>query len=560
MKQKARTLVLTIALAMVSVTAFGGAVTNTNLTQLTAPGVLRDSWVPTTDNERVVFVAQGDTAEEIYSVRLDQPGEIVQLSSNGQISGAAEVIGFEVSEDGQHVVYLVYLPGVTVNSERLLSVPVDGSGSPTIITTVELGTLDVGGIDFEVSPASDRVVYLETTETEYPLTESALFSQLITGGGTSALHPAELGISFEVSRSGAYVAYSVLSLTENAKIYGVPTAGGSGVQLNDDSDLPGSFAVGPNSQRVVFTAVAQEGSANTLQSAPISGGGQTLLATAAENAAIGIFQVNNDKASPRVVFVESTDAGQSRLVSVLITGGDVENLTNGLIDGGISPIRFSPNGQHVVFQVIQPQSEDDFTAELFSAPVQGIGAGAPSTFFKGSADNAAFTFVPSFGSTRLLYGAVDADDQAGDLPGTRELLSADIGGGAAETLVGPLPGNLRVFFFFPFFPEVEVIFKNGFEAEVVISEAETVLYLADQEQDDVFELYTVPISGGENMKRNNPLPAGGDVTSAFPTPDSSKLIYNADQETDGLFDLYLVPVGQEPEQEQIQVRQVMGSR
>ena len=529
MNHPVRSYLLLFTFAILSAAAHGG--TNTNLTQLAAPGVLRDAWAPTPDSERVVFVALGESKEEVYSVRLDEPGQIVQLSRNGEdFDGAAEVVNFEVSEDSQHVVYLVRVAGIMGDRETLLTVPVDGSTTPSTLSMVDVGMLGAGGIGFDLSPASDRVVYVETTEAEFPLTESVLFSQPIAGGEASTLHPASLGISFEISRSGAYVVYAVLSLMENAKIFSIPTTGGSGVQLNDDSDLPGIFSVGPNSQRVVFTAIGEDQETNTLQSAPITGGGQTTLATAAGNAAIGAFGINNDTGSPRVAFVESTDAGQSRLASVPIAGGGEEDLTNGLIDGGISPFRFSPDGQWVVFQVIEPvEGTEDFTAELLSAPMSGLGpGGAPSTFFKGSAANAGFNFVPSFDSTRVLYGAVPAEEQAGDTPGTQELLSAGVNGSNAETLVGPLTGNLRVFFFFPFF------------------DSQNVFYVADQEQDEVFELYTVPIAGGTITKRNGPLPTGGDVTSAFSTPDSSNLIYDADQVADGLFDLFLVPEGQEP--------------
>ncbi len=530
MKQSVRTYILAITFAIVSATANGQA--NTNLTQLTSPGVIGDSWAPTVDGERVVFVAPGNSAQEIYSVRFDEPGQITRLSRNGELNGEAEVVKFEVSEDSQHVVYKVLLPGVLEDSEWLLSVPVNGSTTPSTLSVVNLGTLGIGGISFAVSPASDRVVYVETTVAEFPFTESVLFSQPITGGDAATLHPATFGISYEISRDGTRVVHSVISLTENTKIFSVPTAGGSRIQLNDDNDMPAFFRVGPNSQRVVFTASNLDDATQSLQSAPITGGGQATLATPAENAFISAFAINNDMGSPRVVFVESADTGQSRLASVLITGGGVEDLSNGFVDGGISPFLITRDGQRVVFQVIETQMTEgveQFTAELFSAPVGGLGpGGVPSTFFKGSAIDAAFIFIPSFDSTRLLYGAIDPDDQAGELSGTKELLSAGINGGAAATLVGPLAGNMRVFSFFPFF------------------DSQNVFYLADQEQDDVFELYTVPIAGGQITKQNDALPTGGDVTSAFPIPVSNKLVYNADQEQDELFDLFLVQVGEEP--------------
>ena len=435
------------------------------------------------------------------------------------------------------MIYHVLLPNVLGDSEWLLSVPVDGSGDPSTLSMVNLGPLGGGGISFAVSPDSERVVYVETTElTEFPFTESVLFSQPITGGGAVTLHPATFGITFKISRSGEHVVHSVISLTESTKIFSVPTVGGSRIQLNDDNDIPSLFSVGPNSQRVVFTAANQENATQSLQSAPISGGGQTTLATPSENAGISAFAINNDLGSPRVVFVENADLGQSRLASVLITGGGgVEDLSNGFVGGGISPFLFSPDGQRVVFQVIETQMTEgveQFTAELFSAPVVGLGqGGVPSTFFKGSAVDAAFNFIPSFDSTRLLYGAIDPDDQAGELPGTKELLSADINGGAAQTLVGPL--------------------GRQFASDFSSSPSSTV---------KMFSTWPIRNKTMSSSFIRSPLPGvkpptktmrcRPEVTSLPPSPSPplicNKLVYNADQEQDGLFDLFLVQVGEQP--------------
>ena len=69
-----------------------------------------------------------------------------------------------------------------------------------------------------------------------------------------------------------------------------------------------------------------------------------------------------------------------------------------------------------------------------------------------------------------------------------------------------------------------------------------VVYRADQDANDVFELYRVEFANpGVSTKLNSPLPAGGDVWSALITPDSSSVVYVADQTTDGVSELYRVP-------------------
>ena len=64
------------------------------------------------------------------------------------------------------------------------------------------------------------------------------------------------------------------------------------------------------------------------------------------------------------------------------------------------------------------------------------------------------------------------------------------------------------------------------------------IYTADQESDEVFELYSVPIEGGPVVKLNAPLVPGGAVSHYQISSDSSRVVYAADQETDGVFELY----------------------
>ena len=71
----------------------------------------------------------------------------------------------------------------------------------------------------------------------------------------------------------------------------------------------------------------------------------------------------------------------------------------------------------------------------------------------------------------------------------------------------------------------------------------TVVYRADQDTDNVFELYSVPIGGGATSKLNGPLPPGGDVESDFLiSPNGATVVYRADQDTDEVFELYWAPI------------------
>jgi hypothetical protein len=77
-----------------------------------------------------------------------------------------------------------------------------------------------------------------------------------------------------------------------------------------------------------------------------------------------------------------------------------------------------------------------------------------------------------------------------------------------------------------------------------------VLYVADQEEDGTNELYVAPLDGSAPARKvNAPLVAGGDVSIELSrrsfvevTSDSRHVLYRADQELDERFELYLAPL------------------
>jgi Tol biopolymer transport system component len=69
------------------------------------------------------------------------------------------------------------------------------------------------------------------------------------------------------------------------------------------------------------------------------------------------------------------------------------------------------------------------------------------------------------------------------------------------------------------------------------------VYLADQDQDEVFELYGARTDGGAPpVKLSAPLVAGGDVACFRISPDGARVVYEADQVRDGVEELFSVPV------------------
>jgi len=73
---------------------------------------------------------------------------------------------------------------------------------------------------------------------------------------------------------------------------------------------------------------------------------------------------------------------------------------------------------------------------------------------------------------------------------------------------------------------------------------ERVLYVADQDTNDVVELFSVPGDGSAAPLRLNPaLPVGGDVsTTAWRPIPGGRALYLADQNADSVYELFVVPV------------------
>ncbi len=78
----------------------------------------------------------------------------------------------------------------------------------------------------------------------------------------------------------------------------------------------------------------------------------------------------------------------------------------------------------------------------------------------------------------------------------------------------------------------------------ISADSQHVVYTAQQDTGGVWELYSVPIAGGQTVKLNSPLPTGGQVQSwSFEIDSSSeRVFYIADQDVAGTLELFSVPI------------------
>jgi len=330
---------------------------------------------------------------------------------------------------------------------------------------------------------------------------------------------------FLISPDGNTVVYHADQDTDNVfELYSVPITGGAPTKLNAalpiNGDIDDLFLISPNSSTVVYAGDQDTDGIIELYSVPITGGTPTKLngtLVFSQNVSVSDFLISPD--GNTVVYQADQDTdGVFELYSVPITGGTSTKLNGTLQANGdvfTNDFIISPDGNTVVYQADQ---ETDGVNEIFSVPITGGIATKLNTTLPANGDTDDF-FLISPDSSTLVYIA----DQ--EINNVLELYSVPITGGTPTKLNATLPTNGDVS-------------TNDF---LISPNGTSVIYVAEQDADNVFEIYSVPITGGTPTKLNGTLPVGGDVDDfILISPNSSLVVYIADQATNDVFELYSV--------------------
>ena len=204
--------------------------------------------------------------------------------------------------------------------------------------------------------------------------------------------------------------------------------------------------------------------------------------------------------------------------------------------GGSPPVRLSAPGEHASFVAISPDSTrvlytvragtgqpgDPLRNELFSVPIAGPASARVKLAGDVSTVNTAVRVRVSPDSQKVVFVPPERD----------RLRVVPIAGpaSAGERLTDPFAAGGRVGEF-------------GISAN-----SRSVVYLADQVTAGVNELYRVPLTlspapDPPTTRLNGPLAAGGDVFEFTLASDSTRAVYRADEDTDQVAELYSVRLG-----------------
>ncbi len=382
---------------------------------------------------------------------------------------------------------------------------------------------------FAASPDGSRVVYVADQSTDEVFD---LYSVPVGGGSPTQLSPffgAQDVTAFRISADSSTVVYMAdQDSDEEFEIYSVPIGGGTSTQLNAPLVSGGDvleFAISPDSTRVVYRADQDVDSIDELFSVPIGGGTVTQLnapfvaggSMVDPGAGFSSFLFSAD--SSRVVYEADQDtSGMFELYSVPIAGGGTTKLNDSLIAAGdVTNFNVDTINSRVFFRA---DAATDQRFELYSVPLAGgTVTKLNGTITPGAAGIASFRIL--WDGSRVIYRA------AQDTVGRTEVYSVPAEGGTVVKLNDSLVSGGNV---------VSIFLPVG------SGDGARMMYRADQNADEVFELFSVPVTGGSTPIKLNPtLVSGGDVSASGDIYES-RAIFAADDVTDGQVEAYTVPV------------------
>jgi Tol biopolymer transport system component len=422
------------------------------------------------DSSRVIFrsIVPPATNFRLLSVGLGG-GTLSQISGGFVTSGGGVLPGFQISPDGARVVFIA--DKEATEDYHLYSTPI-ASNTPTKLS----GTLVSGGdvTHFQISSDSVHVVFRADRENNDVF---ELYSAPIAGGLLSKLSgtipsSADVRPEFDISPDAARAVFLVTdSAINETSLFSTPTAGGARVQLAPDGDGFGAyeFKVTPDSATVIYLGDHDAAYNPSLFRTPIGSNAATKLADSFLTNGVYIRDWKLSADGTRVVFrVEASAGTPIDLYSTSVTSPAPINISGALVSGrAVTDFHITPDSSRVVFRADKLINEK---FELFSTPISS----ADPVQISGSSlstSDVETDFAISADSSRVVFRG---NMSIGPLV---ELHSVAVTGGNRTVISGSMVPGSNV---------ARFTMDHG---------ASRVIFLADRETDEVFELYRVQIGG-----------------------------------------------------------------
>ena len=328
----------------------------------------------------------------------------------------------------------------------------------------------------------------------------------------------------------------------------------------DNSDVEADFVWTPDATRVIYRADPQTNGRTELWSIPAEGGVPTRLNDPpVGTGSVLSFRLGLD--GSRVLYRASNAfLGPFQLHSVPVEGGAAVQLSQVTVQGGTAELGIvTPDGSRVVYRADETVDE---VFELFSVPFAGGGRVKLSAPLAAAGD--VLSFVVTADSKRVVYRA----DQAAD--NLFELFSVPAAGGPVVRLNGDLVAGADVLsyvvspdgawvayvakegssewelFAVPAAGGPRIRLSNGARVPpndtLRVGAGNRVLTRSSPGLDNLFEVWSVPFSGGTPVRVSGSMTPGGFVRSFDVSADGALVAYVADQETFAVLELFAAPV------------------
>lgn len=322
----------------------------------------------------------------------------------------------------------------------------------------------------------------------------------------------------------------------NDRLYTTTLAGGSVTQVTSSTEVDDVPAFTPDGQTIVYTD--SDAGVDKIHRVATTGG--TGVVVNDLPVSFG-FRLSLDGQTVVALTRIGGTGGDDVLRAFPLAGGAVTELSSPNVEGDADTetFNFSPDSSEIFFATDNALDSANETA-LFRVPVSG-GPATPISLL--GAQSGFDLDIVRFDGTQIYFKSdyeVNGEERINTLPPT--------GGTATELPIDNFPAGADV---------------DNF---AISPDGQTIAFSADYETINIFELFVVPIAGGEVTKVSDPFTAEAidlDITGdGVPdisdgnidsdvlrtplgrgivwTPDSRQILYLADGEVDEAYELYIV--------------------
>jgi Tol biopolymer transport system component len=487
------------------------------------------------DGSRALYLVNDDPAVlddlSLYTVTLTGSPVSTRIHSPVRLDrfSLSDPRGFEITPDGACVVFVE--PDATTGFEQLFVARTDGSEVPML--------LHAGQVDgYEITPDGMSVLF-DSAPDNYivPLDGSA---------GALAFGPGVEDV-FQASPDGQWIVWlrnfqEIWSRRADGsssalKISGTMPSFGSILRTNEGD----YFRVSSDGTRVVYLSDALVDGRAELFVATIDGSSPPVRLNAplpTGGSVAGDYRISPD--STGVAY--RADQETLDRVELFLTpfGGTSTKLSGTTVPGGdvAAQFRFSADGSKVVFVADRLTNA---VHELFATPVDASTAPVKISGSMATGGGVVTSFYHAFFQIEADgEHAVYAADQVRD--GVVELFRAPLSGTGPSRRLHQGFGS-----------QADLLLDLGLTAHLppafFLTGTGHVLFIADANRDESFELFRVPLDGPAFAeRRNGSLVPSGDVVISdlspdppfhFPVETPTGTVYLADQQADEVFELFL---------------------